>query len=443
MRAVRLVERYVMRFPSIFRRGAVSALLSCSVLLPLSLVSAAALADDAPPAAPATPAAPGAAPKDTVRSEVGVPLQAAQALIKEKKFKEALAKVKDAEAVPNRTGYENFMIESMRASAAGQNGDDEMAANSYEALVSSGRLAPPTQIRIIQALAGTYFKLKNYPKAASWASRYLKDGGTEPSVQDILFASYYYSNDFKAASAELQASVDADEKAGRTPSESHLQMLLNSDQKIGNGAGAGAALEKLLTFYPQKQYWEIAISHVAHRSGAERLDLDLLRLENALGDLHKESEYMDLAQLALEAGFPIEAKKVLDQGFAAGVLGKGSEAERQKRLLAKAAKDAADDQKTLGAGDADAERAKSGEGMVNTGYNYVLNGKFEHGLTLIEQGLKKGGLRHPEDGKLHLGIAYNLAGDKAKATQILHTVQGTDGAADLAHLWAVYINSKR
>jgi hypothetical protein len=36
-----------------------------------------------------------------------------------------------------------------------------------------------------------------------------------------------------------------------------------------------------------------------------------------------------------------------------------------------------------------------------------------------------------------------LAGDKAKATQILHTVQGTDGAADLAHLWAVYINSKR
>ena len=39
-----------------------------------------------------------------------------------------------------------------------------------------------------------------------------------------------------------------------------------------------------------------------------------------------------LAQLALQAGYPVEAKKVLDQGYAAGMLGKGSEAARQKRL---------------------------------------------------------------------------------------------------------------
>jgi hypothetical protein len=423
-----------MRFPSIFRRGAVSAVRSFSVLLSLSLATPAVWADEAPAAAPAP------ASKDTARPEVGLPLQAAQGLIKDKKFKEALAKVKEAEAVPNRTAYENFMIESMRASAAGQSGDDELAATSYEALVNSGRLPAASQIRIIQALAGTYFKLKNYPKAASWAARYIKDGGTEPSVQDILFASLYYNNDFKSVSTELHASVDADEKAGRTPSETHLQMLLNSDQKIGNTAGASTVLEKLLALYPQKQYWDIAISHVAHRSGAERLDLDLLRLQNALGDLHKDGDFMTMAQLSMEAGFPTEAKKVLDQGFAAGVLGKGTEAERQRRLQAKANKDSADDQKALGAGDADAERAKTGEGMVNTGYNYVINGKFEHGLALMEQGLKKGGLRHPEDGKLHLGIAYGLAGDKAKAIQVLHTVQGTDGAADLAHLWAIYIN---
>ncbi len=422
-----------MRFSPIFRHGAMVAALSPVFVLALSLPTFPALADDAPAAAPA---------KDTVRSEVGLPLQAAQGLMKDKKFKEALAKIKEAEAVPNRTGYENFMIESMRASAAAQSGDDEMAEASFEALVNSGRLQPAQQIRIVQALAGTYFKNKNYAKAAIWASRYLKEGGTEPSVQDILFASYYYNNDFKSASAELHASLDADEKAGRTTSESRLQMLLNSDQKIANSAGASLVLEKLLTFYPQKQYWEIAISHAAHRSGAERMDLDLLRLQNALGDLHKEGDFMELAQLAMEAGFPTEAKKVLDQGFAAGVLGKGAEGERQKRLLAKASKDAADDQKALGAGDADAERAKTGEGMLNTGYNYVLNGKFEHGLGLMEQGLKKGGLRHPEDAKLHLGIAYNQAGDRAKAVQVLHTVQGGDCTAALAHLWAVYISGK-
>jgi hypothetical protein len=97
----------------------------------------------------------------------------------------------------------------------------------------------------------------------------------------------------------------------------------------------------------------------------------------------------------------------------------------------------------LDAGDADAERAKTGEGMVNTGYNYVINGKAERGLSLMDAGLKKGGLKHPEDAKLHYGIALNLAGDHARAIQVLRSVQGGEGAGDLAHLWAVYIGTKK
>jgi len=429
-----------MRFPVRFRRATLAGALSSSfaLALPLAcgLATAPARADDAPPAA-----AP-AASKDTVRPEVGTPLQAAQALMKDKKFKEALAKIKDAEAIPALTPYEKFIIESTRASAAAQSGDDELAATSFENLVASGRLQPAQQLKIVQALAGTYFKTKNYPKAVTWAERYIKDGGTEPSVEDILYGSYYYSNDFKSASSRLHAAMEADEKAGRTTPESRLQMALNSDLKIGNSAGSATDLDKLLAAYPQKQYWDLAISRAEHRPGAERMELDLLRLKFALGDLHRDGDYMELAQLALEAGFPSEAKKVLDQGFASGVLGKGTEAERQKRLLAKATKDAADDQKALGAGDAEADKAKAGDAMVNTGYNYVINGKAEHGLALIEQGLKKGGLRHPEDGRLHLGIAQHLAGDNARAIQTLHAVGGADAAADIARLWAVYLAGK-
>ncbi len=55
----------------------------------------------------------------------------------------------------------------------------------------------------------------------------------------------------------------------------------------------------------------------------------------------------------------------------------------------------------------------------------------------MEQGIKKGGLRRPEDAKLHLGIAYLQAGQKAKALQTFKTVGGTDGAAELARLWTV------
>jgi hypothetical protein len=425
-----------MRFFVPASRGAVAALITASMLLALGAAVPAACADEAPAAA---------APKDTVRAEVGKPLQAAQALMKDRKFKDALAKIHEAEAVANRTPYENFVIDQMRGSAAANDGQDDVAASSYESVVASGRLAPADQLRTIQAIAVTYYnKLKNYTKAASWATRYLKDGGTDPTMQDLLINSYYLNKDYATAAAELKGVAEADEKAGRTTTEQHLQILLSCYESLGNGAGSGAVLEKLLENYPKKDYWALAISHLVHRTGfADRLELDLLRLELALGELKREGDFMEMAMRSMEAGFPSEAKKVIDQAYAAGIFGKGAEAERQKRLQAKANKDSADDLKSLGAGDADAEKAKSGDGMVNTGFNYVLNGKAEKGLPLMEQGLRKGGLKHPEDAKLHLGIAYIMAGDKAKAVQTLRTVQGNDGTADLAHLWAVYAGGKR
>jgi len=46
-------------------------------------------------------------------------------------------------------------------------------------------------------------------------------------------------------------------------------------------------------------------------------------------------------------------------------------------------------------------------------------------------------LKRPEDGKLRLGIALAIAGRSQAAAQILATVHGTDGTAELARLWSV------
>jgi len=407
------------------------AVLSLVLALPLGGAAGLARADDAPAAAPA---------KDALRPEVGKPLQAAQGLIKDHKFKDALAKIKEAEAVSARTPYENFIIDQLRGSAAANDGQDALAVSSYESVVNSGRLPPADQLKIVQAIAVTYYnKLKDYPNAAKWAARYIKDGGTDPMAQDLVINSSYLNGDYPQAVAALKAVLEADEKAGHAPSEQHLQLLLSCALKQKDGAGESVALEKLLISYPKKEYWEQAISHLVHKASfAERLDLDLLRLRFALGDLKRESDFMDMAQLALEAGFPIEAKRAMDLGFSSGVLGKGTEVERQKRLQALVNKEAAEDQKMIGSGDVDAEKSKTGDGLLNAGFNYVLNGKYEKGLTLMEQGLKKGGLRHPDDAKLHMGVALVLAGEKERAAQVLRTVQGNDGAADIAHLWAVH-----
>ena len=53
--------------------------------------------------------------------------------------------------------------------------------------------------------------------------------------------------------------------------------------------------------------------------------------------------------------------------------------------------------------------------------------------------MRKGGLdNRPQDAKLRLGVAYLLAGDKAKAIDTFKTVGGMHGAADLARLYGIY-----
>src|SRR5204863_9833728 len=98
---------------------------------------------------------PATAQAQAVRPEVGKPLQAAQDLIRAQRFKEALAKVREAEAVPNKSAGESSLIERMRLAAASGAGDVETAARSFEAI--GGQVSAAERLRMIESLAGGYY----------------------------------------------------------------------------------------------------------------------------------------------------------------------------------------------------------------------------------------------------------------------------------------------
>ena len=148
---------------------------------------------------------------------------------------------------------------------------------------------------------------------------------------------------------------------------------------------------------------------------------------------------MEMAQLALQAGYPAEAQKHRRAAaLPAGALGTGAEAERHKRLRDLALEAGRRKQRRRSpARAAEAAAAKDGNALVQAGYVYVTMGEADKGIALIEQGIAKGGLKRPEDAKLRLGMAQlQSAKAKAKAQQTLRSVQGSDGSADIARLWA-------
>jgi hypothetical protein len=364
-----------------------------------------------------------------VRPDVGKPLQAAQALLKQRKGREAMAEIAKAEAVPNRTAYENQIIGQMKAAAASASGDNDATIKANQALLDSGKVSGREATTLVQSIAVAHYNKKEYGEAARWTQRYFKEGGSDPAMRSVLLQSYYLGNDCASVNKMLAG-------AGDGAREEDLQMLANCYDRAKDNAGYVGAIEKLVVHYPKKAYWTDLLARVQKKSGfSDRLGVNVYRLRLATGNLGSTNDYLEMAQLALQAGVPAEAKVIVDKGYETKALGQGADAGRHQRLRDLVMKELADSQKSRAKDEQEALAAKDGNDLVKVGLNYVYEGKADKGLALIEQGIKKGGLRRPEDAKLRLGEAQLYAGQKAKGVQTLKSVQGNDGTADLARLW--------
>jgi Tfp pilus assembly protein PilF len=201
-------------------------------------------------------------------------------------------------------------------------GDLITVAQALETAAGSSAAPEAERKQLLGAAANEYYKAKDYAKAAAVATRYFQYGGADKAVRTIYVQSLYLGGNYGAAAREIAANVEAEERAGKTPTEDELRLLGDAYLKSKDNAGYGRTIEKLVTNYPKRDYWQIAVYNVVTRSGFnDRLQIDVARLKFELGLLQKPDEYLDFAQLSLIEGFPAEANKVIDKGYAAGVLG--------------------------------------------------------------------------------------------------------------------------
>ncbi|MET3130841.1 hypothetical protein AAKU55_001099 [Oxalobacteraceae bacterium GrIS 1.11] len=388
-------------------------------------------------------AAPEAPKQDTVRPDMFKLVNPAEitALMNAKNFTEAQSRIEQADAMADKTPYEVFVINRLRIAVAASSGNTDKAIPALESVIESGRLTPAEKGDFIQAVANHYYNTKDYPKAINWFTRYQTETGDLVKVHSYIVRSYYFSNDFAKAKQELLNDLQADQKAGKTPPIENLQLLANTGAKTKDPATFLIAMEQLVKFYPSDDYWSDLLSRTQGKAGySNRFALDVLRLEFAAVKAMTPDEYTEMAELALRAALPTEAKKALDAGYAAGVLGTGPNAAKQKKLREQANKGAADDVKNIASGDASAAKSKDGNGLINLGYAYITMEQFDKGLDLIQKGIAKGGLKAPEDAKLRLGYSYAMAGRKDDAIKTLESVKGGDGLGDLARYWILWLN---
>ena len=370
-----------------------------------------------------------------VSAAVAKPLKEASELVRAGKAKEALAKLT---GVTGSGPDDNYMLARIRGAAYQRMGDNGAAAQQLEAAFATGKVPSGEAGQLAETLAGIYAGQHNNAKAMQWVEKAKADGDNSGSLRQIQDYVQGSSGDYGQIARDNAAKVQAAVSGGRRPDEDDLLRLADAYRHTGNKAGDLQVKEQLVTYYPtNKQYVGIYLSDLPGKPGfSSRFSLDLLRLRLSTGNVTTSADYMEMAQLLLQAGLPVEAKNVVDKGYAAGVLGTGAEAARQQRLRDLINKTATESAASLAKRTADAKTGKTGDDLVGIGAEYVSMGKFDEGIDLIQQGIAKDSLKRPEDAKLRLGVAMLQAGKgKAAAVKQLRTVQGTDGAPDVARAY--------
>ena len=162
----------------------------------------------------------------------------------------------------------------------------------------------------------------------------------------------------------------------------------------------------------------------------------------SVGTMKTPEEYFGLAQLANNAGFPGEGLSVLNTGTAKGVLGAAAGKDREERLRASISKLADADKAALPALDKKARAAATGQDDVSLGEAYMGYERYPEAIEALERGIKKGGLKKPDQAQIALGLSYLRSGQTEKARSAFKQVSGESELGRLASLWVLHANAK-
>ena len=370
-----------------------------------------------------------------IRPEVAKSLQAAQDALKAGQLDSALLLSQQTLAMPGITVLEKPLIQRTLAVAALQAKNFPLAISTLENLIQDmPDSTPAAQKRpLIESLLNASQQAQDLPKLVDWARIYLKLEGSNPTVRPVLIQTLSVLKRHEEVVQEMKEKMRLDEAAKEKTPESELRMLAVSQRQLKDDTGYNSTLKRLLQNYPSKAYWAEMIPRVARQANFNaRFDLDLYRLLEQTGNMEDAYEYVDMANLALKAGLPAEASRVLEQAYATGRMGKGSDAVNHQKLRQQIQLRLNEDEKALPALE---KSAKDANALASLADVYAAKQKWDQSLALYNKALAMGGLRREAETRLHAGIALFKLGQKAEANTLWDSIQGDATAIELAQLW--------
>jgi hypothetical protein len=408
-----------------------------SKFFPPALVAAvlAIFAAGSLPAAAATPAEP------TVSEAAMKPMTAAKEAADAKRFDDVVVEAGKVLAMPAKSAFDTFVAYQFLTMAHAQKNDVTKLLEAMQGQVDSGIPQGAERARILTDMTTIAYEAKNYAKTVESGSQLIKDGAANAGIYGLVGNSMYLQGKHADAAKLLGEHVADLTSRGQVPSQQVLQVLVSSQDKAGDQAGVHDTLERLVTHYPQADYWRLALQTAGRGMKlADRQVLQLYRLRTATQTLGSCGEIRDMAEILTRAGMFSEGQRVVETGIASKLCADKADQDALQKLLVAASSSALRAKAELKDLEAEARAASTGELDAVLGASLFGFGEYARSAEVLVRGIGKGGIKSLVDAQFVLGIAQFRAGDKAAAAKTFSGIK-TDDLFDtrLARLWALQV----
>ncbi|MEY2654115.1 MAG: hypothetical protein RLZZ524_1143 [Pseudomonadota bacterium] len=368
-----------------------------------------------------------------LRAEVAKPLQAAQELIKSGNPVGALAQAAAARSIANLSASERVTIERIAATAALHAKDNAGAIEALAFLSVEASVPPAERLTFQEILVGLHRAQADLPGLARTARLYLDQGGTKAAIRTLYLQSLSAQKRHEEIVDHLKPLLADDRQA--TLTEPDVTALALALQALGNDAGYYDALKRLVALAPaNKDYWRELLARLREQPSFDRRhELDVVRLMARRQLLEGPDAHVQHAQLALKAGYPLEAARVLEAGEAAHAFDAAADRQNLDKLRQTVLKKAAEDApqiRSLEAATSASQRAELAG---------ILASKGDHpgAIDLFRQALQGTGLRREDEVRLHLLVSLEMAGRRQEAREVLASIKPGSTARELGALWTL------
>ncbi len=341
-----------------------------------------------------------------VSKEVYDQIQKAQEAVDAKNYTEALRMLNRLYDPDKLTEYEQANVLNYLGFVYYNMEDVPKAINAYERMVAIPSLEPQLLKSTTYTLAQLYTMEEQYSKALVTLDKWFVMETNPAPEPFILKAQNLYQVERYADMIEpIENAMRVAEARNKAIKEDWYVLLNFAYFQQENYRKVRDIQKILLENWPKKRYW-FSLAGAYTELGEDDNLIAAYDAAHTQGLLEKESEFVTMAQLYLQREVPYKAAMLLEEEMESGRV--GSEASNY-RLLSQAWMLAQEDAKAIPALEQAARLSSDGELDVRLGNAYLNLTEYRDCANAVRSGLRKGGLKNPDNAQISLGMClYNL-----------------------------------